>query len=88
MDGVLTGVGMERFGLEMEANPLLRSLMERFGVAPALFLAKGMVILMMVHMLRNLDYYKGWTGFCGLVMLNLFYTFKAVIPWIIIHYKS
>ena len=74
-DGVLTYVGVTTFGVYLEANPLLASLMDSFGQGPAVAAAKvvasGLGIslhLVGVHRI--------------LAVLTGVYLVAAVLPWI------
>jgi hypothetical protein len=81
-DGVLTGVGMAHFGLHMEGNIILRTLMHHLGYVPALLLVKtiavGVVASLCIH---------GWRvrwlkhALRGIIAL---YLFVAVIPWVVL----
>lgn len=73
-DGVMTYVGVTTFGVHLEANPLLASLMNAFGqgaaVTGAKILASGLGIslhLIGVHRI--------------LAVLTAIYVLAAVLPW-------
>jgi len=73
-DGVMTYVGVTTFGVHLEANPLLASLMDAFGqgaaVAAAKILASGLGIslhLIGVHRI--------------LAVLTGVYLLAAILPW-------
>ncbi len=76
-DGVLTAVGIGRFGTTIEANPLLVRSMVTLGSAPALLLAKGVAIvagtLLHVHSYHLV-----------LALLTVAYVFATLIPWAIL----
>ena len=74
-DGVMTYVGVTTFGVHLEANPLLASLMNSFGEGPAVAAAKvvasGLGIslhLIGVHRI--------------LAVLTAVYLLAAILPWI------
>lgn len=82
IDGVFTSIGITMFGIEMEANPFLRSLMQGFGVSETLTVVKCIAILT-IFMLFKLSTKVTWipTAFKGLILL---YLFAAILPWTII----
>jgi len=77
LDGALTYVGVQRFGIEAEGNTLLVTLMHAWGTGPALLAAKLFsigcgVILFAISVYRVLAAAAGaCIGF-------------AVIPWVVI----
>jgi len=77
LDGTLTYWGVTRFGLAVESNAYLLSLMEAIGTAPALIAAKALavgcgVILFSTTSFRVLAVATGWClGF-------------AVVPWLVL----
>jgi hypothetical protein len=83
-DGLLTGVGVSHMGIEMEANPLLRMLMEIFGLIPTLVAVKALAISV-IALLASLSGIVPWItlAFRGMVAL---YTLVAVLPWSAILY--
>jgi hypothetical protein len=78
-DGVLTAVGVSSLGIEMEANPLLRSMMEVFGVPATLFAVKGFSIAV-IAFLTTLGGLVPWLTMAFRAMVAL-YSVCAVIPW-------
>jgi hypothetical protein len=73
-DGIFTYVGVQTFGLGIEANPILTGLMASFGCGPALAGAKivagGLGIclhLRQIHM--------------AVALLSIFYLTAAIVPW-------
>lgn len=75
LDGLLTYVGMLRYGAVMEGNGLLRYLMEHVGVAPTLVVSRMFSLSMMLVLAHAKCY--GWILILALVMLVF-----AVMPWI------
>jgi uncharacterized membrane protein len=74
LDGVFTYVGVSSFGIGIEANPIIATLMTTFGHGPALTGAKALA---------------GTLGIClhlrevhGVVaLLTGFYIAAAIVPW-------
>jgi hypothetical protein len=77
LDGALTYWGVNKFGIGVESNTWLMSLMEAVGPAPALLAAKALavgcgVILFSTTSFRVLAVATGWClGF-------------AVVPWLVL----
>ncbi len=77
LDGTLTYWGVSQFGLGIESNEWLVTLMEAIGPAPALFAAKSLAVvcgfvLFATMSFRVLAVATGWClGF-------------AVVPWMIL----
>ncbi len=73
-DAVMTLVGVGRFGLAAEGNPLLAYYMARFGAGAALLGAKTIVVLLasFMHALEH-D--------LPLAVLTLVYVAAAIWPW-------
>jgi len=84
MDGALTYWGVTRFGIGVESNAYLVSLMEWIGAGPALFAAKALavacgVVLFSTTSFRVLAVATGWClGFAVVPWLVLFTTFGNV----------
>jgi hypothetical protein len=74
LDGIFTYVGVLTFGIGIEANPIIASLMAAFGFGPALAGAKVTA---------------GFLGIClhlrqihsAVALLSLFYLAAAILPW-------
>jgi len=84
LDGVLTSVGIGRFGTSVEGNPLLRTLMEEFGHIPVLALLKTaaiVLVLVMTLLANRLPWVKH-----AMVAVGGVYLFAAIIPWTYILY--
>ncbi len=79
LDGILTSVGMRRFGTEFEGNPLLRSLMEQFGHVPTL----GLVKLLSIFFVIALTIYAQKQPWVRNAMgaISCIYLFAAILPW-------
>jgi apolipoprotein N-acyltransferase len=79
LDGVLTSIGMSRFGTEMEGNLLLRHLMELIGHIPALVIVKSVAIATVFGLVvaaRQFGWVKNALG-----ALSFVYLVAAIIPW-------
>lgn len=79
LDGVLTTIGVERFGVSIEGNPIIRGLMQQIGHIPALGLVKCLAVFIIVGLMyqaRRLPWINGAMGAIGAV-----YVFVAIIPW-------
>jgi hypothetical protein len=76
-DGVLTAVGIGRFGPSIEANPLLVHSIVTFGSAPALLTAKAVAIVA-GGLLHAHSYHL------VLALLTVAYVFATLIPWAIL----
>ncbi len=78
-DGVFTAVGVSRFGLAIEGNPLLRSVMESYGPIQALFwikLASLPAIFFLCLFADSISWVK-----TGMVFVSGLYLFLAILPW-------
>jgi hypothetical protein len=76
-DGVLTAVGIGRFGPTIEANPILVHSIQAFGSGPALLGAKSVAILA-GSLLHAHSYHL------VLTLLTVAYVFATLIPWAIL----
>lgn len=84
LDGVFTSIGISRFGLQIEGNPILRYLMAEFGANPTLFALKAFAILIVVALgviSREVKWVRG-----AIAAVSLVYVFAAVLPWVYILY--
>lgn len=82
LDGTFTSIGVGIYGIGMEANPILRTLMHTYGVNLTLGLIKSLAILI-VFVLYRLSASIPWVthAFKGLILL---YMAMAIIPWSLI----
>ena len=73
-DGAFTYIGVNMFGPEIEANPLLATLILALGVVPALVSAKALAagLGITLHLLGVHRIVAGLTGI---------YAAAAVLPW-------
>ena len=79
MDGLLTSLGVARFGSSVEGNPLLRVLFDQYGCVPTLAIFKTMAILSVVTLTcvaKELPWVKQM-----MEAMSCFYLIVAVIPW-------
>jgi hypothetical protein len=78
-DGVLTSVGISRFGLAAEGNPILRHLMAQFGHIPTLMILKLFAVAIIVGLVRTARRLPWISGAIGAV--SCVYIFAAIVPW-------
>ncbi len=84
LDGVLTSIGIARFGTSAEGNPLLRLMMEQFGQVPTLAVFKIAAICIVASLAllaRHLPWIKD-----ALHAVSGVYLFAAILPWTYILY--
>jgi len=79
LDGLLTGIGVAHFGTRMEANPLIRTLMEHWGHVAALIFVKTCAIVI-VAILCRLALKVTWLSYALQCVVVLYLT-VAIIPW-------
>lgn len=78
-DGVLTTIGINRFGIAAEGNPFLRQLMSEFGHIPTLTILKAaaiFIVLALTLIAARLPWVKNAMG-----ALTCLYFFTAIVPW-------
>jgi hypothetical protein len=73
-DAGLTAMGVSRFGVVIEANPLVASCIHAYGVLCGLLLAKSLAIFLgaILHVTSQTLVLVGLTVFC---------VFAALVPW-------
>lgn len=79
IDGVLTAIGIFRFGVSIEGNPVLRHFMIEYGHIPTLAVLKlfaVLVVCLLINASRRLRWVPGALG-----LVSLIYIITAVIPW-------
>lgn len=79
MDGILTSIGVSRFGSDIEGNPLLRSLIELFGHIPVLTSIKIIAVFFVFILAVNSRYIPWITS--ALRAICYVYFFTAIVPW-------
>ncbi len=77
LDGVFTYLGVMTFGLSIEANPVIASLMLHLGHGPALMTAKLAAAALGIGL-----HLRGTHG--AVALLAGFYVTAAVLPWTVI----
>ena len=78
-DGVLTAIGVGKFGIESEANLLIRDCIAEFGCVPTLAAFKTLSIALII-LIVLLAQHRAWISH-ALKGLTCVYAFGAVIPW-------
>ena len=73
-DGAFTYMGVMMFGLGIEANPVIASLMVHLGHGPALMTAKLVAAVLGIGL-----HLRGTHG--AVAVLAAFYVTAAVLPW-------
>jgi hypothetical protein len=76
-DGVFTYVGVLSFGLSIEGNPLIATLMGTFGHGVALTGAKMLAAALGISL--HLRHIHG-----AVAVLAVFYIVVAIVPWVVI----
>lgn len=74
LDGVFTYIGVVSFGLAIEANPIVSSLMAEVGHGAGLVGAKGVAALLGIGL--HLRQVHG-----AVAALTAFYVVAALVPW-------
>jgi hypothetical protein len=76
-DGVMTAVGVARFGLGVEANPLLVHSIHTMGTSAALVAAKSVAIVggAVLHL---------YSYHLVLALLTVGYVFATLLPWAVL----
>ena len=79
LDGILTGFGVQLFGIDAEGNNFVRFIMHRFGHIEGLFIIKTMAIFI-VAILARLSVKIHWipNAMKGVIV---FYLALAILPW-------
>lgn len=79
LDGIFTAIGINKFGVSIEGNPLIRSAIEIWGVFPTLFfikLATIVVTMFLIFMVKEIEWLRK-----ALQLTIGVYLFAAIIPW-------
>jgi uncharacterized membrane protein len=79
LDGIFTSIGINRYGLAIEGNPLLRTVMEQFGHIPTLAILKFLAILIVVF-LTIVSFRRRWV-MRAMGAVSFIYLFMAILPW-------
>ncbi len=86
VDGILTSIGIRKFGISGEGNPILRMAMSVFTPDQAIVLGKLLAILIVVGLTiaaKRTRFIRDMIGF-----LSCFYLVAAIIPWLYCLYLS
>ena len=83
-DGILTYLGVKRFGIDGEGNPLIHMLMLNVGVVLALVLVKSFAITSLIAVNSKVE--SNTILKRGLKLSIWFYLLFAILPWSIILY--
>lgn len=80
LDGVFTYIGISKFGLRIEANPILIIMISSIGTGPALITAKitASILGIFLHIRQNFNILLFLTG----------YYLGIVVPWITIYFYA
>ena len=81
LDGVLTYVGVATFGIGVEANPLIATLMGYLGAATALLTAKTIAAALGIAL-----HVRGVHS--AVALLTAFYFAVAILPWVAVLYPG
>jgi hypothetical protein len=73
-DGIFTYLGVLTYGIGIEANPIIATLMTTFGLGPALAAAK--IVASALGICLHLRQIHG-----AVALLSLFYVTVAIVPW-------
>ncbi|NDC38112.1 MAG: hypothetical protein EBZ48_08670 [Proteobacteria bacterium] len=79
LDGVLTYAGLSIMGVQMEGNSLLRELMHVYGMAPTIFIAKTLAIVLAIVLMLH-AHSRRWIR-PVIALLVVTYLALAVVPW-------
>ncbi|MBP9838692.1 MAG: hypothetical protein KBC84_08255 [Proteobacteria bacterium] len=79
LDGILTSIGVGRFGYDVEGNPFLKSLMMDFGCVPVLAVMKAVAIGFIIFLMFNSMKMK-WIQ-TAMRAVSYVYIFSAIAPW-------
>lgn len=85
-DGILTYLGVKRFGINGEGNPLIHILMLNMGAVLALVTVKALAILSLIAVNSKVE--SNTIVKRGLKLSIWFYMLLAIIPWTVILYLT
>ena len=85
-DGILTYLGIKRFGIDGEGNPLVHILMVHMGTVLALVTVKTLAILSLIAVNSKVE--SNTIVKRGLKLSIWFYMLLAIIPWTVILYLT
>lgn len=79
LDGCLTFIGIQIFGIQVEGNLLLQNAMHQFGPVATLALTKGtisIICLCLISISKKIPWTKN-----GLILVSSIYLICAIFPW-------
>ena len=79
LDGFLTAFGVQQFGHGIEANIIIRNLMDYYGYVQALVMVKSLAILIVIALYR-LAHSIEWLNDAVRCVIVI-YICAAIIPW-------
>ncbi len=79
LDGILTYIGVSRFGNEAEYNLLIRKLLLIFNPISVLIFIKFIAIGIIAFLTSLSSYYK-WIK-VAMISIGVFYLIAAILPW-------
>lgn len=82
LDGTFTHMGVSRYGVEAEGNPIIKYLIEKFGATNSLFVVKFLCVVMIIFLCKKYvnSIEQVWL-FRSLSILVFLYATLAIIPW-------
>ncbi|MDD7473987.1 MAG: DUF5658 family protein [Bdellovibrionota bacterium] len=86
LDAILTNIGMNLFGTEMEGNSLLRCVMENCGTLTALVVSKAFAIATIIALVYLSNQVK-WIKVALKGVIVIYFSF-AIAPWTILISQS
>lgn len=78
-DGILTFLGVNQFGIQMEGNPFLRDLMYRYGPEVTLIFSKSVSILIIAGLLAFASSFPWIRN--AIKTISYLYMMMAILPW-------
>jgi len=81
LDGVFTYIAVDKYGVNVEANPLVKLLIVKYGHLWSLFVLKLLAIIIIIVLSKKADEYKFISN--SLIFVAMFYFFFAIVPWVI-----
>jgi hypothetical protein len=76
-DGLCTHAGVDRFGFDIEANPLIRWFMDSLGAHAGLLIPKLFSLLLIGYIFYYEKFSQRTSTVVLLVLVNLFYAWAA-----------
>lgn len=79
LDGLFTAIGVNRYGVAVEGNPIIRTLMDQFGAFPALAIIKIVAVLLVIFVTLQATKISWVRNVLGAASFT--YLVAAVLPW-------